>query len=636
MTTALLWKECRENIYKMAAGLGVIVLLHILRQMEGFNEAFAGDLNGWSAVIACLTAGVLGMDVIAGERNRNTLEFLLVRPTTMARILGAKFLIGSLSLLIVMAAFWAMVYATPIAEVASLWEGKYVTQAVADIPWLAMLYAWYLPALVVYTTVFLASCATENPAEAAGAGGIIALLAFLLIMLLAQFFPGFAHQRFVIQDLINVVFSREGDLVRLATRGDAVLGRSLLAGALVAAGLAASWLVASRFREFTLGRRSLVISGFVLVTLLMTLPRLLPDETHKVLPLASLRIEAGARDLELTTDRAYVLFGHSLTVVDVSQPDMPRVLATAQADPAWSLRSMARVGTFLCAGGWREAIPADSAGVVCFDIAEPGTPRLAGVAMLVSDYDRGDADGGLEMGRQRIDVEAVSGTLLVPNVTEGQSELIALQVHEDGVPRVVDGLVLETYDYPEEIWDGNRRYARGVFVSRHGYGMAVGGNRVYLGLRSGLSVVDVQASGHLRELSRTDLGDVLESTSGRARGVAVRGTQVFVGRVWPSETVQFDVSDATHPRQVRTLKRSTLEAWPRKQGYTYNSWGRTVQLYDTDNPHRRPVPALGLALDNPRRGLRAKPILKDGLAYAIIDNELAIFQLPDSQLPGSP
>ena len=626
--SVLLWKEFRENVYKVATGLGVVLLLHILRQIEGFNASFAGDLNGWAAVIGCLTAGVLGMDVIAGERSRNTLEFLFVRPTTVGRILAAKFAIGAFGLFVVTAAFWAMVYATALIETPSPWEGKYVSQAVADIPWLAMVYAWYLPTLVVYTTVFLASCTTENPAEAAGAGGIVALLAILFIMLVAQVYPGSHFERSVIQDLINVVFSRAGDLVRLATRGDAVLHRSLLAGGLVAAGFAAAWAAVSRFRDFTLGRRSLVIAGFVLVTLLMTLPRLLPDNTSKILPLASVRVGERARDIELVAERAFLLFDDSLMVVDVSHAASPKVVTTVRTDPAWSLSRMARIGTHLCAGGWREAMPADSAGVVCFDISIPDAPRLGGIAMLVSDYDRGDPDGGFEMGRQVIDVGDVAGTLLVPNVTEGQSELIALRLDETGAPHVVDVLVLETYDYPHEVWEGNRRYPRARFVSRHGFDVVPGQDRVYLGLRSGLSIVEVKATGALHELSRTDLGDVLESTSGRARGIAVREDRLFVRRQWPNETVEFDVSDAAHPRQIRTLYRSTMETWPRQEGYIYRPWGTTIQLYDPADPHRRPVPALGLALDNPRRGVRSRPILRDGLAYAIIDGELAIFELP--------
>ena len=53
-----------------------------------------------------------------------------------------------------------------------------------------------------------------------------------------------------------------------------------------------------------------------------------------------------------------------------------------------------------------------------------------------------------------------------------------------------------------------------------------------------------------------------------------------------------------------------------------------MRLYDHRDPYQRPIPSLELALNNPRRGLRADPILRDGYAYAVIDNELAVFELP--------
>jgi ABC-type transport system involved in multi-copper enzyme maturation permease subunit len=258
---ALLWKEWRENTYKIVTGLSVVLLLHVLRQIDSFNQSFANDVNGWAPVIAGLSAGILGMDAIAGERNRGTLEFLLVRPPSAARIIAAKFLVGALGLLAIIAAFWAVVYVTPFVGSLSPYGGRYEVQVIAEISWLSMVYAWFLPALVIYTVVFAASAATENSAEAAGAGCIIALVAVVLLMLVAQLYPGFLHERSPIQDLTNVILNSDGDLVRIATRSDAILSRTLLAAGLVIIGLVAAWLLIGRFREFTIGRRPLVISG---------------------------------------------------------------------------------------------------------------------------------------------------------------------------------------------------------------------------------------------------------------------------------------------------------------------------------------------------------------------------------------
>jgi hypothetical protein len=621
----LLWKEFRENAYKIATGLGVVLLVHILRQMDEFNRSF--DLNAWALVIGSLCAGVLGMDVIAGERSRGTLDFLLVRPTTVARILAAKFIVGALGLLAIVAAFWVMVYATPFVENPPPWAGAYKLQTLIDVPWVAMVYAWYLPLVVIYTCVFLASSATENSAEAAGAGGIIGLMAMLFIVLVVQFYPGFAYDRSIIKDLIKVAFDDKGELVRIATHGGTVIRRSILAAGLIGAGFIGAWLLTGRFREFTLGRRPLVITGFLLVTLVMTVPRLLPDKTEKILPIGSVRVGERARDFKLIGDRAFVLLDDSLVVIDVSLPTALRSVTTVRADADWSLSRMAQSGSYLCAGGWREAIPADSAGVVCFDITDPDAPHISGVTMLVSDYDHGDPGGGYASGRQFISIEAVGATLLVPNVTENQSELISVRVDDTGRPTVTDVLVLETYEYPEEVWAGTNRYVRAAYVQRHAFVVVPGEDQAYLGLRSGLVIVQVDASGALRELSRDSLGDAEDFASGYARAVVARQDRVFIRRLWPSEYVEFDVSDGAHPRQIRTLHPRTTVTWPRQAGYMYRSRG-TIQLHDPAQPHRRPVSALGLARDNPRRGVRSKPILRDGLGYVLIDDELAIFELP--------
>ena len=53
-----------------------------------------------------------------------------------------------------------------------------------------------------------------------------------------------------------------------------------------------------------------------------------------------------------------------------------------------------------------------------------------------------------------------------------------------------------------------------------------------------------------------------------------------------------------------------------------------MRLYDHRDPCQRPIPSLELALDNPRRVLRGDPILRNGYAYAVIDNELLSSSCP--------
>jgi hypothetical protein len=353
----------------------------------------------------------------------------------------------------------------------------------------------------------------------------------------------------------------------------------------------------------------------------------MPDDSERILPIGSLHVGDRVRDLALIGERAFLLCDDSLSVIDVSDPAAPRNVHTVSVDPQWSLSRMTPVGSYLCAGGWHEGIPADSAGVVCFDVTGPDIPGVSGSALLVPDYYRGESDYGFEMGRQRIDVEAVNGTLLIPNVTETQSELISVGVDEEGQPGVRDVIVLERYEYPEEVSDENRRYIRADFVQRHRFEIVPGETQVYLGLRSGFSIVDVDADGNLRELSRTDLGDVQYAGYG-SRSIVERGDQVFVRRLWPAEIFEYDVKDPVQPRHTRTHYRRSLETWPRQAGFIYRARSRNVRLYDPKDPYHRPIPTLELTLDYSRSGVRVHPVLRDGYGYAVIDDELAVFQLP--------
>ena len=105
-------------------------------------------------------------------------------------------------------------------------------------------------------------------------------------------------------------------------------------------------------------------------------------------------------------------------------------------------------------------------------------------------------------------------------------------------------------------------YSRSAFVGRHRFEVVSGKEHAYLGLRSGFSIVDVDANGDLYELSCTDLGDVRRSSRGSSRSIVVRGDRVLVRRLWPAEFVEFDVKDPQQPRQTRNLFHRTMQAWP--------------------------------------------------------------------------
>ena len=102
---ALIWKEGREAIYKIAVGACLGLFVGLLT-----HNAPAYPLELICHLIGFFSAVLMGMDAVAGERSRGTLPFLFIRPLDRGRLLGAKFVVGAAGLLVILAAYWAGVY----------------------------------------------------------------------------------------------------------------------------------------------------------------------------------------------------------------------------------------------------------------------------------------------------------------------------------------------------------------------------------------------------------------------------------------------------------------------------------------------------------------------------------------------
>ena len=110
---ALIWKEGREASYKIAVGvcLGLFVGLTINPDNDTYpSNVFNFTFEQISFLVGLCGAVLMGMDVMAGERRRGTLPFLLSRPLRPDMLLGVKFAVGAAGLLVVLAAYWAGVY----------------------------------------------------------------------------------------------------------------------------------------------------------------------------------------------------------------------------------------------------------------------------------------------------------------------------------------------------------------------------------------------------------------------------------------------------------------------------------------------------------------------------------------------
>ena len=177
---ALIWKEGRESIYKIAIGVCLGLFVGLIPK---------DDLDDSALLVGLFGAVLMGMDMVAGERSRGTLPFLFIRPLDRGWLMGVKFVVGAVGLLAVLAAYWAGVYhglsewGNPQLLWGLLWEpgtsfSLYEEVILADVGYGRILLLWFFLFLNLYTAVFLASMIADRTIKAAVAGVIIAWVAF--------------------------------------------------------------------------------------------------------------------------------------------------------------------------------------------------------------------------------------------------------------------------------------------------------------------------------------------------------------------------------------------------------------------------------------------------------------------------
>jgi hypothetical protein len=621
--SALLWKEARENATKVATGLAVVLLLLVLRQLEYVNRIFTNDVHAWGGIIGAICAAVLAVDVIAGERRSGTLEFLLVRPTTVVRVLAAKFLVGAAGLLLVTAAFWAMVYVVPPSPIAS-WMGRAdILQLLHDVPWPAMVYAWYLPMLALYAVVFAASAATDNVAETAGATGIVGLLGLLLIGFGHAVVPGFRERVPVPFDLLEF-FGSDDQRLLAATDGGAILERTLLTLFIVVVAFATAHALLTRARDFVVRRRALVVTGLVLGTAMVAGPQLRPERWEPVHPRHDIDLP-GATELHVDGRRAFVFQRHELVVFDLDGGGRPAEIGRASHDADASLHQLQHVGERIC-GLAQRGLQGQQQSVLCFDVSTPQSPVAAGELALPPGGQAASTEypyfGDRRPGRV---LHRVGPFLVLADVGDSLSSLTTIRLDGAG-PRVAGRLALESYDYEDEWHEDGFVYTRDRMLQRHHLDLAADGQHVYVGWHRGLRVVAVEADGSMRVLADLDTGDRVEVGRPDARHVRRRGTTLFVDRIWPRQLLEVDISTPASPRIVDVHRSGAVTTRDIVDGF-YVGRGRGVSLAPVDDPFPFRVPTLAL----PDRGGRwwTKDVnFVDGRAYALMGDHFAVFDLP--------
>ena len=253
---ALLWKEGRENLFKILSGIGGCVIIHLLRLQEDFNQGFYSRSRGievWLLLLGIISSLMLGMDAVAGERSKGTLNFILGKPISPLRVLLPKFLVGAIALLLITATFWGVAYLTPPSE-----RGLIGARILEDVSYFRMVLMWFVLFLVVYGFAFLASAVTDRPSTAMTGG----LLAGMVLMFLLA---GVIKVNPPLEDYLQILpeFDSDGRIVRIAQSAPFLLGRTGFGAILVAGLFGLTVILLTRCREFTLGWRTVLIGWVV-------------------------------------------------------------------------------------------------------------------------------------------------------------------------------------------------------------------------------------------------------------------------------------------------------------------------------------------------------------------------------------
>ncbi len=492
---ALLWKEGREATYKIAAGAGVAFFVGLVNL---YPDRFY-PLGTMSHLVGILGAVRMGMDVVAGERSRGTLPFLLSRSLSSGRLLGVKFAVGAGGLLAVLAAYWAGVY-LGVSEwgnpnflfgfgifhdpsLYAAWDLQ-LEELLKDVGYGRMLLLWFFLYLLLYAAVFLASAFTDRALKAAVTGLMVAWVGFFFLGITGQLFSDAAWYYIVL--VFKTDFDREAGILRQAFDPSLLLAR-VAAAALPAVGVLL-WVrrgvrvQASRRFQWVVGALVLVSCGVIVIGKNATRSHRARDP---IAPVGRLPYEMGVKELALQEELAVVLLERGVSVVDVADPRALAEIGRVEIE-GWRLERLALSGS--TAYVWGETEAHDSVGVAVFDLSHPERPRLQAQRLLHS-IETGPTPW-LKRIPRLMGWAAWEGHLYAGLLGSEFLQLHSFDVREGGLPQPVQVLPLE--ERARHVWnyDGEMRLA---------------GPHAFLTLGHDFVVLDLTDPRQPEELSRTPL-----------------------------------------------------------------------------------------------------------------------------------
>ena len=674
---ALFWKEGRAAVLRVVAVAGLALLaglahvgwsypdLALVAVLARIDPTFSfHSPSPFGPQSVCHLVGILGailmaMDLVAGERSRGNLPFQSNLPVRTVWLLGAKYAVGAVGLLAVLAAYWAGVYLgmPQWGDSSSL----LLTEILRDVGYGRILLLWFLLYLILYSGAFLSSTLSSRPFQAAWTSLLMAFVGLLLLVSALR--VSGAVSSFLWQVLQNDLV---GQILRPAFDPALLLARAVVA--LVLAGCVLAWTCRA-FRTQGSRRYPWIITALLLICLVVWYgPRFESSSRtveYWVQPVARLPYEAAAVDLAVRDRMAVVLLTSGLSVVDVVDWQSPREIGRVETD-GWQARRLAVSDSAAYVWAWTEE--GDSAGVVVFDLGLPERPRLQ-TRRLLYPIEAGPTPW-LKRTPRLTAWTVREGFLYAGLLGSEFLELHSFDVREGGTPQPVQALRVEKTG--KHVWNND-------------WQMHLAREKAFFTLGHDFVVLDLADPAAMHELSRTSLRrfghssrryeELMESfhlqlsqlpdeialdmeVSGpvqihqyrevrpdgnrrhfrisvpRALGpVALAGDKAYVPRYWPRELAVLDISDPRRPVEVGYLRGKSpsqlvrrgqlvhalsppgvIRAYAVEQDGTLRARSRFRRLELGGGPNRLP-PAKALV-----------PV--DDHLCAIADSSLAIFKIP--------
>ena len=591
---ALIWKEGREASYKIAIGacLGLFAGLTINLDNDTYpSNVFNFTFEQISFLVGLCGAVLMGMDVMAGERRRGTLPFLLSRPLRPDMLLGVKFAVGAAGLLVVLAAYWAGVYLgmPGWGNPNFLWgffgpghhAYNHIEAILTDVGYVRMVLLWFFLFLILYTAVFLASVFSDRSAQAVIIGLMTAWIGLFCLGIVILLFSDAIWYYLML--VFHTVLDHDAGILRRAFDPPLFLAR--VAGAVLLAGGVVLWACrafreqASRRFQWIVGALSL-ISGGIVMWLNVTQSQGVEELTE---PMGRLPYEVPVVDLALKDRVAVVLLERGVSVVDVADWRAPRESGRAEIE-GWQFWRLALSGSTAYVWGSTEA--QDSVGVVVFDLSQPDHPQLRAQRLLYS-IEAGPTPW-LKRTPRLVGWAAWEGHLYAGLLGNEFLELHSFDVRGGGLPQPVH--VLSVAERAKHVWNNN-------------WEMRLAGPHAFLTLGHDFVVLDLTDPRRPAELSRTPLrrfgrseqyeesieelhhqlapgvlpdsvaqklkeaGPRLEVLQMRKRTpdgesfyritvppslgpISLSGDKAYVQRYWPEELAVLDIADLRRPVEV--------------------------------------------------------------------------------------